>query len=98
MLMDKALENVSILKAQLSRMVEQRSNLIVELFDKVPHEFSLFPNVKANFKLALAGVEPPLKLNFSYSDQSIRSVIVYWHYDVADPSPEASDGHQHNPK
>jgi hypothetical protein len=96
--MGEAHESVSALKAQLSRMVQQRSNLIVELFDKVPHEFSLFPNIKANFKLALSSVEPPLKLNFSYSDQSMRSVIVYWHYDIADPSSEASVGHQHNPK
>ena len=97
-LMGEAHENVSALRAQLSRIVQHRSSLIVELFDKVPHEFSLFPNIKANFKLALSGVEPPLKLNFSYSDQSIRSVIVYWHYDISDPSSEASVGHQHNPK
>ena len=97
-LMGEAHEHVSALRARLYRMVQQRSNLIVELFDKVPQEFTLFPNIKANFKLAIAGAEPPLKLNFSYSDQAMRSILVYWHYTVSEPTAEASIGHQHNPK
>jgi len=40
-LIDQANANVNFLKAELYRIVQNRDNLIIELFDKVPHEFNL---------------------------------------------------------
>ena len=56
------------MKAKLNRLVACRDELIMELYDRIPGEYTIMEDFDLNLKIKIEGKGAPLVLKFQYPD------------------------------
>ena len=75
--------------ARLNKIVSSRDQTIIEIYEKMPHDFNLIENLTLNLKIKMAEKLAPLKIFFgapSESEKKKRSFHVYISDEYMEPS------------
>ena len=59
-----------MMKAYLNRVVQNREELLNQLYDITMVEYDLMPQYQMNFKIQLKGQLSPLKIEFGYPNET----------------------------
>jgi hypothetical protein len=62
--MKKTINDFTLVKEQLKRIVADRSEMITELYEKVPYEQDVLNNITLNLKIKTENKLAPLKISF----------------------------------
>ena len=60
----KTNQEFSLMKAKLNRLVACRDELILELYDRIPRDYTIMEDFDLNLKIKIEGKRAPLSLKF----------------------------------
>ena len=83
----------SFMKAQVNRLVANRDDFIVEIFDKTPAQFTILEGIRLNLKLKCEGKLAPFVMTIKHMDKNMKKAIkMYYSFTNMEPSEDNNHG------